>query len=182
MEFFENMEPLLRIFWYIAIPCSLILIIQITLVLIGNDLAANMDIGKNENNFSALSLLTFNNFMLGFSWTGILLFDFFDSKLLLTICAFSFGISVVWFFLMILKKVQKTEENKHFQIIDTVGKTAKVFSKIPQNMQGKGKIVVKLNSSTHKLEAATLGPALETGTIVNIIDIGNTNLLIVQKN
>ena len=37
MEFFEHLDPLLRTFWYIAIPVSLIFVVQTIMTFVGAD-------------------------------------------------------------------------------------------------------------------------------------------------
>ena len=43
MEILENLEPLLRTFWFVAIPSSIIFIIQTILTFVGGDASDGLE-------------------------------------------------------------------------------------------------------------------------------------------
>ena len=77
MEFFETLDPLLRTFWYIAIPVSFIFVFQVLMTFAGSDayegLSADFD-GNLEADFDTpMQLFSFRNltnFLIGFSSTA----------------------------------------------------------------------------------------------------------------
>jgi hypothetical protein len=73
----EFTDPLLKTLWFIAIPTSLIFVIQLIMTFIGvethDGLTADFD-SDLQGGDAPFQLFTFRNlinFMLGFSWTGI---------------------------------------------------------------------------------------------------------------
>ena len=78
MEFLDGLEPLLKTYWYIALPTSLIFIIQTLMTFIGVDASDGIeadfdgDLDGAEGPMQYLSLRNLINFLLGFDSMGIL--------------------------------------------------------------------------------------------------------------
>lgn len=186
MDFFDQLEPLLRIFWYIAIPSSLIFIIQTVMTFLGMDSAdvledgAGLTVFGSETPSELFSLRNLINFLLGFSWTGISFFSTISNKILLTFIAVQVGLLFVFLFLFIIRQLQKLSEDNTFKIENTLNKTAEVYLSIPENKKGSGKIMISVNGSFRELEAMTEHERIETGSVVEIINIENNNVLIVK--
>ena len=77
MEILENLDILLKTFWFVAIPTSLIFIIQTIMTFMGTDSSDGIqadfdgDLNGADAPFQLFSLRNLINFLLGFSWTGI---------------------------------------------------------------------------------------------------------------
>ena len=101
MEIIQSLEPLLRAFWYIAIPVSIIFIIQAIMTFVGGNsmdgVAADFDSDFSDTDapFQLFSLRNLINFLLGFSWAGIAFYNIIGSKTLLFILAIVVGIVFV---------------------------------------------------------------------------------------
>ena len=112
MEIFENLEPLLKSFWFVAIPASLIFVIQTVMTFMGTDssdgLSADFDgdLSGGDAPFQLFSLRNLINFLLGFSWTGISLYTAIPNKPVLIIIAFFVGALFVFLFFIIIRQVQ----------------------------------------------------------------------------
>lgn len=187
MEFFENLEPLLRTFWFIALPTSLIFIIQTIMTFIGADtsdgLAADFDgnLDVVDAPFQLFSLRNLINFLLGLSWTGISFYDSIQNKPTLIIVSFLVGLLFVYLFFIIISQVRKLEEDNSFKMANTLNKTAEVYLTIPEFKSGKGKIMISINGAFHELNAMTEGQKIASGSMVKVVKIENGNILIVEK-
>lgn len=187
MEIFESLDPLLRTFWYVAIPTSLIFIIQTILTFIGANASEGLeaDFDGNlehvEEPFQLFSLRNLINFLLGFSWTGISFYSLIDSKFILILVSVAVGSSFVLLFFSIIKQVQKLAEDNSFKIANTLHKTAEVYLPIPEKKSGKGKILISVNGSFHELDAMTDNETIYSNAIVKVVRIENNNILIVEK-
>lgn len=183
---FENLDPLLRIFWFVAIPTSLIFVIQTIMTFIGVDATDGLeadfdgDISHAEAPFQLFSLRNLINFLLGFSWTGISFFNTIENKTLLIGLAVLVGALFVYFFFMIIKQVQKLAEDNSFKIDNALHKTAEVYLSIPERKSGKGKVMVSVNGSFHELDAMTEYEKISSHTMVKVVKIVNGNVLIVE--
>ncbi len=186
MEILENLEPLLKTFWFVAIPASLIFIIQTIMTFVGADASDGLeadfdsDLGGGDTPFQLFSLRNLINFLLGFSWTGISFYTTISNKPILIILSLMAGILFVYLFFIIIRQVQKLAEDNSFKIVNTLNKTAEVYLTIPENKKGKGKIMISVNGAFHELEAMTENERIPSGSVVKVVRIENNNILIVE--
>jgi membrane-bound ClpP family serine protease len=185
MEVLESLPTLLKSFWYIAIPTSLIFLIQTIITFSGLDIADGFDTDFDAHlhdggDFQFFSLRNLINFLLGFSWTGISFYSTIGEQpwFLITL-AFVVGVLFVLLFFFVIKQVQKLAEDNSFKITNTLDKTAEVYLTIPENKTGKGKIMISVNGAFHELEAMTENNRIPSGSAVKVIKIEN-NILIVE--
>ncbi|MDO3695495.1 serine protease [Wenyingzhuangia sp. chi5] len=187
MEFLDNLDPVLRIFWYVAIPTSGIFIIQTILTFIGADATDGIDAdfdgdfdGDNAP-FQFFSFRNLINFLLGFSWTGISFFNQIENTTYLYALSILVGIFFVFLFFIVIKQITKLAEDNTFKITNTINRTAEVYTPIPEKKSGKGKILVSVNGAYHELDAMTENEKISSGSTVKIIKIINQNILIVES-
>lgn len=187
MDFLSGLDPLLRTFWFVAIPASVIFAIQTIMTFVGADASdgINADFDSNlegtEAPFQLFSFRNLINFLLGFGWGGISLFGLIQNKTLLVIAAVIIGVVFVYLFFLIISQLLKLSEDGSFKISETLYKTADVYVNIPGKMEGKGKILVSVKGSVHELDAMTKGDKINSGTAVKIVSIENERVLIVEK-
>lgn len=186
MEFFESMDPLLRAFWFVALPTSLIFIVQTIMTFLGADASDGIEpdfdsLHGADAPFQLFSLRNLINFLLGFSWTGISFYTSISNPILLVAIAVAVGSLFVYLFFLIIRQIQKLAEDNSFKISNTLNKTADVYLTIPENKSGKGKIMISVNGAFHELEAMTENGKIESGSVVKVIRIESNNILIVEK-
>ncbi|MFA5045520.1 MAG: NfeD family protein [Paludibacter sp.] len=186
MELLTNLDPLLKAFWFVAIPASLIFIVQTVMTFIGADSSdglnadLNADAGGTDTPFQLFSLRNLINFLLGFSWTGISFYSNITNPFYLLILSLVIGILFVLLFFFIIKQMMKLAENNSFKYSDTLNKTADVYLTIPAKKTGKGKIMISIKGSFHELDAMTENESIPTGSVVKVIRIENSDILIVE--
>lgn len=184
MELLESLPVLLKSFWYIAIPTSLIFLIQTIITFTGLDVADGFDTDfhadAHDGDFQLFSLRNLINFLLGFSWTGISFYSTIgEHTWFLIVLSFVVGVLFVLLFFFVIKQVQKLAEDNSFQINNTLNKTAEVYLTIPENKTGKGKILISVNGAFHELEAMTESGRIPSGALVKVIKVED-NILIVE--
>lgn len=183
---FENLDPLLRIFWFVAIPTSLIFVIQTIMTFIGVDATDGLDadfdgdISHADAPFQLFSLRNLINFLLGFSWAGISLFTTIENKTLLIGIAVAVGAAFVYIFFLIIRQIQKLSEDNSFNINNAINKTAEVYLTIPERKSGKGKVMVSVKGTFHELDAVTEFDKIPSHTMVRVVKILNGNILLVE--
>lgn len=186
MEVLENLEPLLKTFWYVAIPTSLIFILQTIMTFVGAGASDGTvadfdgDVSHADMPFQFFSFRNLINFLLGFSWTGISFYTTISNKPYLIIVSLGVGTLFVYLFFVIIREIQKLAENNSFKITNTLNKTAEVYLTIPENKTGKGKIMISVNGAFHELEAMTENDKIPSGSVVRVLRIENNNILIVE--
>ncbi|WP_339920549.1 NfeD family protein [uncultured Flavobacterium sp.] len=185
MNFLENYEPLLKAFWYIALPVSLFFGLQTIMTFLGlsdGETDIDSDTGDVELPFEIFTLRNLINFLLGFSWTGISFYNSIENKTVLIIISVIVGLLFVAIFFFLIKQILKLSENNSFKIENTLHKTAQVYLTIPEAKSGKGKVLISVNGAIHELDAMTLSTEkIPSNTTVKVVAV-ESNLLIVEKN
>ncbi len=187
MEILQDIDPLLRTFWYIAIPVSLFFIIQTIATFVGGgdagDISADIDgdVGFGDSLGDLFSLRSLVNFLLGFSWGGIALFSVIPGKPMLITVAVLVGLGFVLIFFLILRQLFKLAKDGSFKTEDALNKSGEVYLTIPAHRDGKGRVLISVGGSVRELDAMTDGlESLHNTTPVKVIKIEN-NILIVEK-
>ena len=184
-EFFASMDGAQQFYWYIAIGASVIFIIQTIMTFIGADADTGVDadfdgnLDSGDSPFQLFSLRNLINFLLGFGWAGVSLYNLIPSKVVLGIVALLVGIVFIAIFFFIMKALMKLSEDNSFKIEDTIGKTADVYLTIPAAKNGKGKIFISVKGSTHELSAITTNTdAIKNGSLVKVVGIEGDILIV----
>ncbi|MCU0322245.1 MAG: serine protease [Chitinophagaceae bacterium] len=187
MEIFNQLAPMLKVFWIIAAISSLIFIIQSIMTFTGTDAGDGVsadfdgDLADGDSPFQLFSFRNLINFLLGFSWAGISFYSTIENKTVLVIIAFLIGASFLVAFFFIIQQLQKLAEDNTFSIKNTLHKTGEVYLTIPAEKKGKGKVLISVNGAVHELNAVTNGNTLASGEIIRVINILDDNLLLVEK-
>jgi membrane protein implicated in regulation of membrane protease activity len=187
LESFEQLQPLLKTYWLVAIVASIIFIIQTALTFIGADAGDGLeadfdgDLGETDGPLQLFSFRNLIHFLLGFSWTGISLFESIAQHWLLILISVIIGIVFVYLFFVIIGQIQKLAEDNSFKITETINKTAEVYLSIPAQKSGKGKVLISVKGAYHELDAITENQELKTGALVKINKIEGKNLLVVES-
>lgn len=186
MDFLADFEPLLKTFWYIAIPTSLIFVIQSVLTFSGLDASDGIeadfdsDFSDTDAPFQLFSFRNLINFLLGFSWGGISFYHYIDSPILLLTVAIIVGMVFVGFFFLVIKQLLKLGENNTFTIEKALFKTGNVYLRVPANKTGTGIVQVSVNGTVRELKALSDSTELATGTLIKVIGFEN-EMVLVQK-
>jgi hypothetical protein len=187
MENFGEFDTLLKVFWYLAIPSSLIFLIQTVITFLGMDatdgLEADFDsnLEGSEGPFQFFSFRNLVHFMLGFGWTGISFYSMIENKTLLIGIALMVGLGFVAIFFLIISQIKKLAEDNTFKISETLGKTGEVYLTIPEKKSGTGKVQISVKGSFKELRAITDSETLKSGTLIKVKSIDSDNILVVEK-
>ncbi len=193
MEMLENLDPLLRTFWYVAIPASLIFLVQSILTIIGGHAgdsldAADVDMDSDfdshtdgdHGTFHVFSFRNLINFLLGFSWAGITLYSTVSKPLLLITISVFVGIVFIYLFFVLIQQLQRFAEDNTFNITDTIGEKAEVYLRIPAKRTGVGKVLVSVKGAVHELEAITDADEIPSNEKAIVVGVEKDNVLIVK--
>ena len=182
MEAFNNLDLLLRGFWLVAIPVTIIFLIQMVLTFIGSDASDGTstdfdgDFDGGDAPFQLFSFRNLMNFLLGFSWTGISFYKIIPNQTVLILLAVAVGGLFVYFFFLIIRALMRLSEDNTFKLSETIGKTAEVYVPIPENKSGRGKITISVRGTMHELEAMTAGARIPSNVMVKILSIEDSVL------
>ena len=187
MEFFNNLDPFIKVFWFIAIPTSLIFLIQTIMTFAGVDshdgLSADFDsdLDHGDTPFQLFTFRNLINFLLGFSWTGISFYGTLEGRTQLIVLSFAVGVAFVAAFFFLMNQIQKLAEDNSFKIINTLNQVGSVYLTIPERKSGKGKVQVSIRGSFHELDAVTENEKIESSAMVRIVKIESNDLVVVER-
>ncbi|HAQ64487.1 MAG TPA: serine protease [Bacteroidales bacterium] len=188
MEFLSQLDPMLRMFWYIAIPVSVVFAIQTITTFIGMDSTdgavadfdSNLD-GDSGIPFQLFSLRNLVNFLLGFGWGGVSFYNTFESKSIVIILALISGIVLIAVFFFVMQQMSRLNEDNTMKPKDSLGKTAEVYLTVPELGSGTGKVLVSIKGSMHEMTAITRGTQIPSGSLVKITAVESGEILVVEK-
>lgn len=190
-EWWTSLDLFMKILWCIAIASSLIFIIETILTFIGADVEMDMDTDFDmpDGGFEgdpSMNLYTFRNlvnFLLGMSWTAILLNEQIASKALLMVIAFAVGAVLVFAVMMMFKGLSKMQQSGNINVFESaVGCNGKVYLTIPAERKGTGKVQININNSVREYDALTDSEEdLKTGTSIKVTEVLDASTLIVEE-
>ena len=192
-----------KLFWFIAIPFSIIFVIQMVLAFIGigggaTDPGADMpdmhtDLGSNGHDvthsnqdsgpaFSFFTVRNFIAFFTVFSWSG-LAFTHSGCSLTSTILlSLLIGLIAMLLISSLFYFAMKMTSSGNISVQNAIGATGKVYLPIKANKSGIGKVQVTFQGSVREMQAITTeNTDLPTNTIIRVAAIADENILIVEK-
>lgn len=193
-EWFNQLDPALKMYWGIAIFASIVVLIQTTMSFAGTgdidtgDVDASFDADTDADSDSldhagTMHLLSIRNvfyFLLGFGWAGISLWNTIPDRVVLGVVAALVGCLFVALFLFMFRQMMKLQSNGAFDINESVGRVCDVYLRIPANNQGLGKVQISFNGSVQELDARTAGEQISSGTKVRVLRVIDKKVLEVE--
>lgn len=188
------MTDLQRIFAFIAIPATLVLVVQTVLLLFGvgggHDDSCDLDgdgipDDLESDHDDGLTLFSVRGIVSMFcvaGWSGIVFVDFgmgtFEAIILSVIC----GVAALFGIAYLMKAVLKLQSNGNIELGTAVGKTGQVYIPIPPKGMGRGKINITVQDRFIEVDAITASEdTLKTGEAVRVISTDENGLVMVER-
>jgi len=182
-----SLDLYLKIMWGIAIPVSVIFIIQMIMTFFGmgdhGDVTGDSDVDADmQVPFQLFTFRNFVNFFLGFSWAGISLYDAFNNKVWLTLLCVFVGLLLVSIVMALLYALSKAIQSGNIDINNAVGKTATVYFPVPAAGKGKGKIQMSIQQAVREYDAISEAEEqIPTGSMVRVTEVVDGHTVVVER-
>lgn len=186
----DALTTLQKIHWGIALPSTIIFIIQLILTLAGGD-ADDIDAdadgdfdgdtdGDGMNIFSVKSILAFLMF---YGWSGLAAIQYgMVTWWIITLISLGIGVLMMMFTAWLFFMLFKLQESGTMKIENAIGKQGEVYLTIPAKKNGVGKIQIIIQGSYRTLDALTEETEdIKTGTFVEVVDVINDALVVKRK-
>jgi membrane protein implicated in regulation of membrane protease activity len=173
-----------QIFALIAIPSTLIMLIQTVMLLIG--------IGDGEGDIDGDEIFEGGDGLVLFSvrgvvstltvmgWAAVALLETLSPALAISIAAV-LGVATLFGTAYLMRAVARLQTSGNLDVENAVGKVATVYIPIPPKGTGAGKVTMTLQEKYCELSAVTLGAEkLSTGTLVRVVSVDGTGVLAVE--
>jgi hypothetical protein len=182
-----SLDLYLKIMWGIAIPVSVIFIIQMIMTFIGmgdtGDISGDADADADIHvPYQLFTFRNFVNFFLGFAWAGISLYEAIPNKAWLTLLSVFIGLVLVAIVMALLYALSKAIHSGNIDINNAVGSTATVYFLIPAAGKGMGKIQMSIQQAVREYDALSEEEQpIPTGAMVRVKTVINAHTLLVEK-
>jgi len=190
-EWWNGLSILSQIFAAIAIPATLIMIIQSLMMFLGlgfesdveADISENIDYNVHDSS-DGLSLITVRGMVAFFAiggWAGLVASNGGISSVVSIIIAFFAGTLSLVGIAYLFKASLKLQGSGNLQIVNAVGKTGKVYIPIPANKSGTGQITILIQERLVELSAVTNDDRmLKTGEFVVVSQLIDEQTVLVS--
>lgn len=187
-EWWSGLDTIHQIYWGIAIPFSLIFLIQMVLTFIGGEVEvdgdADFDVDHDSGaGFQFFTLKNFIGFFTLFSWAGIASLDSGYSTATTLIISTLSGLFMMTVMASLFYFFSKLTDSGTMNINNAKGGIGEVYMRIQANRGNIGKVLIKVQGSLRELEAITDDDEdLLMGSVINVKDVINNDILLVSKN
>ncbi|MDD4385930.1 MAG: hypothetical protein PHD06_12220 [Bacteroidales bacterium] len=187
----DSLTTLQMIYWAISIPASLVFVIQLVMTFFGSDADADgldaigdADLSVDSDSgvgFQFISLKNFVAFFTVFGWVGLACVYSEMAGWATVLISTVAGIIMMLIMASIYYFMGKLTESGTLNMKTAIGKTATVYLYIPEKRKATGKVQLKIQGY-RTLDAMTDDDeAIPTGSIVQVVDILNDEILLVKK-
>lgn len=190
-EWWTSLDMFMKVMWCIAAGSSLIFIIESILTFIGADVDfdSDTDFDMPDHSFDAdpsMNLYTFRNlvnFLLGVSWTNIILDSYVTSRLVLMIIAVVAGFALVAAVMFLFKWLSRMQQSGNIDVFKSaVGCYGKVYLTIPAERKAMGKVQITINDAVREYDAVTDSEDdIKTGTSIKVVEVLDASTLVVEE-
>ncbi len=193
------LDTLRQILYLVAIPATVVLVLQTILLLfgLGQDSDADVDhdvdtdadgdggdydhVGQDADHLGGLRLLTVRGiiaFLAVCGWVGLALLDSGISAGLSVALALLAGLAAMLVVALVMRFFMKMQQSGNLDPQNAVGVVGEVYVPIP--VEGKGKVTLVVQERFSEMDAVCPGRALKTGQQVRVVSVTESNVLVVE--
>lgn len=207
-SWWDALDILGKFFALIAIPSTLILIVQTILMFVGGasdgadacadapdvdmpdgvfgeDAPGGIDIDGDINTEPGLKILSFRTiiaFLAVFGWVGIELLKLGTGSVVAISVGIVAGFVIMVVMAFLLKELLKLQSSGNIDIRNAVGASGTAYIPIPANRSGKGKVTVTIQNTSCECEAVTdENTDIPSYSEVLVIGVSGKDTLIVKR-
>ncbi|MBS4536947.1 NfeD family protein [Clostridium sp. D2Q-11] len=192
-EWWASIPVFEKVFWYLAIPSTVVFMIQLFLTFFGlgegtadvDSMDGGFDLDADGDGFieSAFNFFTIRNFIIFFTvfgWSGIAFSDMGFSEVSTIVISSVLGIIVMLIVAALFYFIMNLASSGNIDLNNSIGATGSVYIPIPAKGKGTGKVQILIQDSLKEVEAITKGKAISTGERVKVLEILDNNILVVE--
>lgn len=202
-QWWNQLSLISQVFALIAIPSTLVLLIQTVLLFFGigegdsdADAGGGIDLdgdgipdissgdtgdGGGNGGLALFSIRGIVSMLCIGGWSGLVMLEAGLPVILSIILAINFGMLALFAIAYIMKLAMRLQSSGNIDLGNAIGKTGRVYIPIPPSATGSGKINIVVQDKYIEVDAMTTAPRkLATGEAVRVVSTDETGLLIVE--
>ena len=192
IQWWNSLDTFARVYAFIAIPSTLVLVVQTILLMIGlNDGDDGLDLTDNglsdtpgDGGSDGLALFSIRGIMALLTvggWSGLALYASGVNRPLTILISAVCGVAALFGIAYLMRATMKLQSNGNISLSHAIGKTGRVYIPIPASTQGSGKITLTLQERFLEADAVTTADRkLVTGEAVRVVATDDSGLLVVE--
>lgn len=187
IAWWNDLQLAQQIFALIAIPSTLVMLIQTVMLLIGMGDGGAGDVDGDEifegdgDGLVLFSVRGVVSTLTVMGWSAVALLETLTPALAISIAAV-LGVATLFGMAFLMRAVARLQSSGNIDVENAVGKVAVVYIPIPEQGKGTGKVTMTLQEKYCELAAVTLGAErLATGTLVRVVSVDGTGVLAVES-
>jgi len=190
LNWWNSMIPAQQILALIAIPATLLLVVQTVMILLGfgeggdgGDVDADdvLDGDVEDGGLGLFSVRGIVAMLCIMGWSGVVLLETALPKAISILIAFLLGVATLFAMAYLMKLVYRLQSSGNIDIGNAIGKVGQVYIPIPAGGKAGGKVTVTVQERLAEFDAITIGDTtLATGTYVRITAVGDSGVLVVE--
>lgn len=186
----EALSTLQRIHWAIALPSTLIFVIQLVMTLIGGDADdfdadgdGGFDADGMDDGMHIFSIRSVVSFLMFYGWSGLAAIErggmtWWGVSGISLIVGTVMMLFTAWLFFTLIK----LQESGTMKLSNAIGQQGEVYLTIPPKKQGEGKVQLIVQGSYKTLDAMTEDvEEIKTGAFIEVVEIVNGVLIVKRK-
>lgn len=181
----DTLTSVQQIYWGIAIPFTLIFLIQMVLTFVGGEIDGDTDMdidADGEIGFQFFTIKNFVAFFTIFGWTGIACLDAEMEFFTVVIVSLAAGLIMMTVMASIFFFFSKLTDSGTMDVKNAVGGVGEVYLTVRAKRGNIGKVTIMVQGSFRELEAITDDEEdLTNGMVINVKEVINGNLLLITK-
>jgi hypothetical protein len=185
-EWWSSLSVVLKIFWALAIPFTIIFLLQVILSFMGGDVVDDVpDAEISADHGAGFQFFTIKNligFFTIFGWVGIAMIESGAGTFASVSVAAISGVLMMSVMAGLFYLLMKAQYDGTMKIEKAVGQTGEVYLTIMSRRGGLGKVQVNVMGALRTLDALTDDEFdIQTGKIVRVSNIVNGNTILVTS-
>lgn len=170
-------------YFILAAVGTLLFLIRLVLALFvgdGGDFDVDADVGT-DSSFTLFSLLSVMAFIMGTGWMGLACrVDWELNRPLSAVISITFGVVMMLMASGTMYVIRKLNREVNYDVGTAVGRTAKVYMRIPAKGKGQGKVQVSVSGRLKTIQAVSDGKEIAPFTDVKVVNVRDDETLIVE--
>lgn len=168
---------------------TLLFAIRLVLMLIGGLDGGDFDVGADADGgleahgggFSLFSMFSIVAFMMGAGWLGLACRrEWGLNPALSALAAGGFGFLLMFLSSYGMYQMRKLNESGDYEPRSCIGRIGRVYLNVPAKGEGRGRVEIAVNGRRKVLPAVSTGDAIASFAAVKVLDVQETETLIVE--